>query len=140
MKMKMVRLIVVVLVVVAVVSGCQPASFTFNTTATTSSAVSPSARAKGAKEAADAISAGTLKLKDYPPPPSPAWYGEYIRLLKERNIGYEAPSLPPGVSDADFREEVQGWNETMTAEINKRFGEGTVGKLREEAQAKWNKK
>jgi hypothetical protein len=129
-----------VLIVIAAVTGCQPASFTFNTTATTSSTGSPEARAKGAKEAADAIAAGTLKLKDYPPPPSPAWYGEYIRLLKERHIEYEAPSLPPGVSDADFREEVRGWNDAMTAEINKRFGADLLQKLQKEAQAKWNKK
>jgi hypothetical protein len=133
--------IVFVLFAIAAVSGCHQAASTFNVTATVAGAGNPSPRAKGAKDAADAIAAGTLKIKEYPPLPSPAWQGEYIRLLKERcNVDYEVPQLPKGMSEDDFRQEIQGWNETMTAEINMRFGDGTVGKLQEEAQAKWNKK
>jgi hypothetical protein len=135
------RRIVPVLIAIAAAAGCQPASFTFNTTATTSSSGSSAARAKGVKDALDAIAAGTLKLKEYPPLPSPAWQGEYIKLLKERcNVDYEVPQLPAGTSEADFREEVHGWNDTMIAEINKRFGADTVQKLQKEAQEKRNKK
>lgn len=127
------------LFVIACVAGCQQATATF--TATVGSAETLSPRAKGAKEASDAIAAGQLKWKEYPPPPSPAWYGNYIRLLKERcNVDYEVPSLPKGMSEADFIEEIRGWNDTMTVEIKKRFGDNILQQLHEEAEAQWRKK
>ncbi len=99
-----------------------------------------SAREKGVKDAKTAIAAGKLTIKDYPPPPSPAYYAEYIRMLRERGIEYEVPSLPPGVSEAAFIQEVRGWNETMEAEIDRQFGYGTLGNLRAEAQKRWQEK
>src|SRR5260370_41788210 len=73
----------------------------------------PSGYAKGVADANAAIAAGTLKLKEYPPLPSPGYYGQYIQLLRDRGIENEVPSLPPGVSEAVFREGVRGWNQTM---------------------------
>ena len=96
---------------------------------------------RSAKDATAAIAAGTLKLKEYPPLPSPAWQGNYVRLLKERcGVDYEVPTRPEGTSEADFIQEVQGWNEVMTKEINKRFGENTVGRLHTEAKETWEAK
>lgn len=119
--------VVVVGAVVALVAGC--------------SSGRPSGRERGAKDAADAIAAGTLTLKEYPPLPSPAEYQVYIRLLRERcGVGYEVPQLPPGVAQADFIQEVRGWNDTMTAEIERRFGQGILGRLREEARTQWQQK
>jgi hypothetical protein len=98
-------------------------------------------RERGAKEAAGAITAGTLKLKEYPPLPSPAGHQEYIRLLRERcGVEYEVPQLPPGVSEGDFIQEVRGWNDTMKAEIERRFGAGILGRLQDEGQRRWQEK
>jgi hypothetical protein len=101
----------------------------------------PAARAKGAQDAKDVIAAGVLKIKEYPPLPSPAWQGDYIRLLKDRcGVDYEVPALPAGVSEADFIEEIRGWNDVMRAEIRKRFGERVLEDLQEEARPrKWRK-
>ena len=99
------------------------------------------ARDRGAREAAKAVAAGTLRLKEYPPPPASAVHGEYIKLLQEKcGVGYESLSLPPGIAEADFRAEVAGWNEVMTAEINRKFGAGILGQLREEAQRRWEER
>ena len=100
-----------------------------------------SGRERGAKAAAEAIAAGTLKLKEYPPLPSPAGHQEYIRLLRERcGVEYEVPTRPPGVSEGDFIQEVRGWNDTMTAEIERRFGAGILGRLRDEGQQRWQER
>jgi hypothetical protein len=101
----------------------------------------PAARAKGAQEANDSIKAGRLKLKEYPPLPSPAWHGDYIRLLKDRcGVDYEVPALPAGVSEGDFIEEIRGWNEVMQAEIRKRFGQRILEELQEEARPRKGRK
>ena len=101
----------------------------------------PSAREKGAMEAAAALAAGTLELREFPPLPSPASHGEYITLLRERcGVAYSVPSLPPGVAHADFIQEVRGWNETMEAEIRRKFGADILGPLREEAGKRWQAK
>jgi hypothetical protein len=115
--------------VLALAAGC-----TF-----TSGPVGASAgHAKGVADAKAAIAAGTLKLKEYPPLPSPAWQGEYVKLLKERcGVGYEVPGLPPGVAEADFIQEVRGWNETMQAAIEQKCGNGILAQLHEEAQKRW---
>jgi hypothetical protein len=95
-------------------------------------------RAKGAREASEAIRAGKLKLKEYPPLPSPANHVAYVRLLRERcGVQYEVPALVPGVSDADFTREVQGWNEVMQAEIKRKFGADIFERLQEEASKRW---
>jgi len=88
-------------------------------------------------EANESVAAGSLKLREYPPLPSPAQHGEYIALLKEKGIGYEVMGLPPGVADADFRAEVAGWNEVMRAEIQKKFGPTFLADLHEEANRRW---
>jgi hypothetical protein len=98
----------------------------------------PSGYAKGVADANAAIAAGTLKLKEYPPLPSPGYYGEYIQLLRDRGIGYEVPSLPPGVSEAVFREEVRGWNQTMNQQINLKLGSDTLAHLQEQAEKHWS--
>jgi hypothetical protein len=101
----------------------------------------PSFRDKGVREATEAIAAGKLKLKEYPALPSPAQHGEYIKLLKERcDVDYEVPMLPPGVADADFRAQIAGWNETMEAEIKRKFGAGILAELRQEADKRWQEK
>lgn len=41
-------------------------------------------REKGANEAAEAIAAGKLKLKEYPALPSPPGHQEFVKLLRER--------------------------------------------------------
>lgn len=97
-----------------------------------------SARDRGAREATEAVAAGQLKLKEYPALPSPPGHGEYIRLLKERcGVEYEVPRLPPGVSEADFIQEVRGWNEVMEGEVRKRFGAGILDDLHKEAEKRW---
>src|SRR5438105_131579 len=107
---------------IVVLAGCQQTTATFNVTAGSTTALAP--RAKGAKEAADAIAAGQLKWKEYPPLPAPASHGNYIRLLKERcNVDYEVASLRKGMAEEDFRQEIQGWDDTMRVEIQKRFGD-----------------
>jgi hypothetical protein len=99
------------------------------------------AREKGAREAAEAVASGTLRLKEYPPPPASAVHGEYVKLLQEKcGVGYESRGLPPGVAEADYVEEVRGWNDVMAAEINRKFGAGILGKLHEEAQKRWEER
>jgi hypothetical protein len=98
----------------------------------------PSAREKGVQEAASAISAGQLKLKEYPPLPSPPGHGEYVQLLRERcGVEYELPDPPPGITKADFIQEVRGWNDTMRAEIIRKFGPGIFEQLQEEGRKRW---
>lgn len=100
-----------------------------------------SARDKGVEEAASAIAAGQLKLKEYPPLPSPPGHGEYVQLLRERcGVEYEVPKLPPGVTKADFIQEVRGWNDTMRAEIMRKFGPGILQQLQEEGRKRWEGK
>ncbi len=99
------------------------------------------ARNKGAKAAAAAIAAGSITLRDYPPPPASAEHGEYIKLLRDRcGVGYEASDLPPGVAREDFVQEVQGWNAVMQAEIQRRFGPRILAELREEAHKRWQER
>lgn len=102
---------------------------------------SASARDKGTRQATEAIAAGELKLKEYPPLPSPAYYADYVKLLSERyNVGYEVPTLPAGIDEAAFIQEIRGWNEVMEAEIARKHGPGAVGKLQEEARQRWEER
>src|SRR5262249_34962487 len=103
-----------------------------------SSATQTAAYEKGRKDATAAVAAGKLIIREYPPLPSPAEHGEYIRLLKERcGVGYEVPSLPPGVAEADFIEEVRGWNDVMQAEIRRKFGPDIFNQLNQDARKAW---
>ena len=116
----------------AVTAGCSPGR----------AGADPSAALdKGRREAAEAIAAGALKLKEYPPLPSPAEHGEYVTLLRDRyGVGYEVPALPPGVGEADFAREVRGWNEVASAEVERRHGAGILQQLREEARRRWRER
>ena len=102
---------------------------------------SSSGREKGAREAADAIAAGTLKLREYPPLVYPPGHQEYVELLRERcGVGYEVPRLPPGVAKADFIQEVRGWNEAVKAKVKQKHGAGIFEQLHEEARKRWQEK
>jgi hypothetical protein len=117
------------LVLLALTAGCSPGPS------------EPSGREKGVRDAQAAIAAGQLMLKEYPPLPSPAAHGEYVQLLRERcGVGYEVPTRPPGVSEEAFIAEVRGWNDTMEAEINRKFGAGILGQLRQEGRERWEAK
>ena len=99
---------------------------------------SPSGYDKGINEATEAVAAGVLKLKEYPPLPSPPGHGEYVKLLQQRcGVGYEVSSLPPGVPEADFIQEVRGWNEVIEAEVKRKHGAGIFEELNEEARKRW---
>lgn len=119
------------LLIVASVAGCStnPAGMTGGSTAQGSPY-----RAKGAREAQDAVAAGRLLLKEYPPLPSPPHHGKYVALLKERcGVEYEVPRLPPGMAEQDFIQEVGGWNEVMESAIQQKHGADIFSNLRDEA-------
>jgi len=100
--------------------------------------VRPAGHEKGAAEAAEVVAVGQLKLKEYPVLPYPPGHNYYTDLLRERcGVEYEVPKLPPGVADADFKQEVHGWNEVIEAEIKRKFGAGIFGQLQEEAKKTW---
>jgi hypothetical protein len=91
---------------------------------------------KGAADARDAIMRGKLLLKEWPPLPAPAWHGEYINLLKEKcNCDYIVigePNLPN-----EKIAEINGWNESMRAELQRRHGANILGELNQEAEKRW---
>lgn len=100
-----------------------------------------SSHQKGAKEATEAVAAGLLKIKEYPPLPSPAGHGVYVALLREQcGVGYEVPHLMPGVAEADLIQEVRGWNEVMQAAIKKKYGASIFEELRLEASKRWEER
>lgn len=92
--------------------------------------------AKGRAEAADAIAKDKLLLKEYPPLPAPAWHSEYIKLLKERcKCDYQViqeQNLPKAQVD-----EINAWNEAMTAELIRRHGPKIMMELHAEAEKRW---
>lgn len=75
---------------------------------------------RGHAAAEQAISQGVLKIKEYPPLPSPKANAEHVNRLKQAGIDYEACQCPPGTPESEFSEEVQGWNERMSEEIRRR--------------------
>jgi hypothetical protein len=101
--------------------------------------VTASAHEKGVQEAKAAIAEGKLKIKEYPPLPSPAGHGEFIKLLKEKcGVDYEVVSAP-GFSE-DLQAEVKAWNDVMRPEIQRRFGPTIFQDLEQEALQRWQKK
>jgi hypothetical protein len=127
------RIVWAVTAAIAVSAGCSPAP-----SGGAAGTGSTAARAKGAKEAAAAIAAGTLTLKEYPPLPYPPEHQEYVKLLRERcGVGSEVPRLPAGVPEADFIEEVRGWNDVMEAAIKQKHGVGIFEEQRAEAGRRW---
>ncbi len=98
-----------------------------------------SAREKGIREAKAAIADGKLKLKEYPPLPSPPGHNEYAALLRER-CGVESEVIStPGLSKA-LQQEVSAWNDTMRAEIRRKFGNDIFQQLQDEAKQNWQNK
>jgi hypothetical protein len=93
------------------------------------------ARERGRKAAEADIAAGQLAQKEYPALPYSKQHIDYLRLLKSEcgvnNVVVNAPGNAP-----EIRAEVAGYNEVMSAEIRKRFGDDIFQKLHARAEAK----
>lgn len=89
----------------------------------------PKPSSGGILDAQKDIAAGKLMLFEQPLP-SPAWHGAYHRALKEKGIEIKVVSH----SNAQLTTEEKTYNQTMTAEIDKRFGPDILGKMLKEAQ------
>jgi hypothetical protein len=126
---------------VVLVAGCTSSKPEDSGTEEFRSAISVEpTREKGMQEATAAIAAGKLLWKEYPPIPYPGWQGEYVALLKNRcSVDYQVMTLPDGVEQADFMEEIRGWDEVMQAEIERKHGAGIMGQLMTEAEEQWRK-
>ena len=95
-------------------------------------------RESGKTQATQAITAGTLLLKEYPPLPSPPAHAEYVALLRKRcGVDYAVPRLPAGTDATEFIQHIRGWNEVMKAEIRRKFGAQILDKLQQEAKREW---
>jgi hypothetical protein len=91
--------------------------------------------AKGAADATGAIAKGKLVLKEYPPLPAPAWQGDFVKLLKERcKCDYQVVN---GKLPKDQEEEIKGWNEIITRELQRRDGPTVLLDLHAEAEKTW---
>jgi len=94
------------------------------------------ARDKGRADAGEAIKKGTLLIKEYPPLPSPAQHGEYIKLLKEKcNCDYQVVDHPN--YSRELHEQVNGWNDAMKIELRRLFGATIIEDLQAEAEQRW---
>jgi imidazolonepropionase-like amidohydrolase len=92
------------------------------------------ARLKGMRDALADIEKGLLKQKGFSQP-DPAWFPEYLRLLKkEHGIDWETVAKSQE-EPRDARAGLDGYNEVMLAEIEHRFGKGALDKLQERAKA-----
>lgn len=95
---------------------------------------------KGATEATAAIADGKLLLKEYPPLPSSAEYGEYITLLKTKGVNYMVMTLPKDGNEEYFIREVRAWNAVMETEIRRQHGPNILEELRDQAETIWKEK
>ena len=96
-------------------------------------------RAEGVAEAQISIAKETLLLKEYPPLPAPAWHSDYIKLLKEKcNCDYQVVNTPK--YSKEVHDEVNGWNDTMKAEIRRRPGGEILDQLQDLAQQRWKER
>ena len=96
------------------------------------------ARLKGMKEALAEIEKGQLKQKEFPLP-DPAWFGDYLELLKKK-CGVEWVTVEIGsVDPKDPRAEIDGYNDIMRVEIEHRFGKDVLQKLRKQAETEFLK-
>ncbi len=87
--------------------------------------------AKGEDEARRYIAAGTLALRTAGYPAD--WLNIFIDLLQTRhNIRFENSGC---CIDFGTPQEINGFNAVMAAEIEKRFGNGVIERLKKEAQA-----
>ncbi|MEC8557409.1 MAG: hypothetical protein VXZ82_20595 [Planctomycetota bacterium] len=133
-KLKRLSVVGLSLAAMLVLAGC-PSGYRISSVASASAQ-----HAKGGKDAAKAIAAGKLMLKEYPPLPYPPGHQEYVQLLREQcEVEYEVPRLPQGVAEADFIQEVRGWNETMKVEVKRKFGVDIFERLHEEARQLYQK-
>lgn len=98
------------------------------------------ARMKGVMAATKDLESGILKQMEYPALPYSPADQEFIRLLKsECGIVWEVAKSksPPRSNESDhLREEVDGYNDVMEAEIEHRFGRDIFDTLRRKAQSK----
>jgi hypothetical protein len=92
------------------------------------------ARLKGMKEALAEIEKGHLRQKEFALP-APAWFGEYLKMLREKCgvnwITVEMRSEDP----KDPRAEIDGYNDVMRVEIEHRFGKDILKTLRKQAES-----
>lgn len=96
------------------------------------------ARLKGMKEALADIEKGQLKQKEFPLP-DPAWFGDYLELLKKK-CGVDWVTVEIGSADPkDPRAEIDGYNDIMRVEIEHRFGKDILQKLRKQAESEFLK-
>lgn len=92
------------------------------------------ARLKGMKDAEADIEKGQLKHKEFALPDA-AWFGEYLKLLKER-CGVEWLTVEMRSDDPkDPRAEIDGYNDVMRVEIEHRFGKDILKTLRKQAES-----
>jgi hypothetical protein len=95
------------------------------------------ARLKGMKAAVADIEKGLLKQKEFPLP-DPAWFPDYLALLKkECGVTWEM------VDPKDYKEgraELDGYNDVMRVEIEYRSERGILDKLKKKAKDAWEKK
>jgi len=89
-------------------------------------------RLDGGQAAKQDIEDGKLILREQPLP-NPPWWNEYTKLLRDEcGITIEViKHKTPKFTDADLE-----YNTFMKTEIERRFGTGILGKLREQAQSK----
>lgn len=92
------------------------------------------------KEVAEAPDA-PLILWEYPALPYSAQQITYIKLLKSE-LGVETivMDLPKGVTDADFRKQVNKHNESARLRIESKHGQGALGRVRQKANDEWDAK
>jgi hypothetical protein len=96
------------------------------------------ARLKGMKEALADIEKGQLRQKEFPLP-DPAWFGDYLKLLKDK-CGVDWVTVEIRVNDPkDPRAEIDGYNDVMRVEIEHRFGKDILEKLRKQAETEFLK-
>jgi hypothetical protein len=95
---------------------------------------SPS-RLKGMKAAIADLEKGTVKQKEYPALPYSPSHREFIRLLKKECAVEWQVVKSPDSSSKQLREEVDGYNDVMRAEIRHRFGSDIFEKLHRKAKA-----
>ena len=93
------------------------------------------ARLKGMRAALADLDKGVLKQKSFPLP-DPAWFADYLRLLKkECGVDWETVDNPPETEA--LLAEMGGYNDVMRVEIEHRYGKGILEKLHERAMAEY---
>jgi hypothetical protein len=92
------------------------------------------ARLKGMKEALAEIEKGHLRQKEFALP-APAWFGEYLKMLREK-CGVNWITVGMRSEDPkDPRAEIDGYNDVMRVEIEHRFGKDILKTLRQQAES-----